>query len=80
MSKLDTKQFQKRKTQVGQALKSENFHLIKDCDRMATINQLVEVTKLNEQSIKRIVNHLTRAGKVEVIKDKSYIVLLRKKE
>ena len=77
MPKNQTKEFLKRKAQVEQALKSEKFGWIDNYQGISTIKRLTERTGLNEQAVKRIIKNLKKEGNVNVISDKSHIVLLK---
>jgi hypothetical protein len=77
MSRTDSTEFSNRKAQVEQALRTEKFNWIEDYKGISTIKRLVAQTGLNEQAIKRIIKNLEKEGKVDIIEDKSHIVLLK---
>jgi len=77
MAKNETRQFLERKAKVEQALRSEKFTWLENYKGISTVKRLVEVTGLNEQAVKRILNNLKKEGKVTIVEDKSHIVLLK---
>ncbi len=77
MSSRDRKDFIQRKSRVEQALMSQKHYFTDDFKGIATARQLQELTGLNEQAIRRIINALEEEGKIKVVKDKSEIVLLK---
>ena len=79
MAKNETRQFLERKAKVEQALRSEKFTWIENYKGISTVKRLVEVTGLNDQAVKRILDNLTKEGKVTIIEDKSHLVLLKRK-
>lgn len=77
MSSTQTKQYLERKATVEQELKSQKFSMIEHYKGISTMKRLAKRTGINEQAIKRIVANLKKENRVDVIGDKSHIVLLK---